>query len=69
MKKMFFKRMMPIHHLHHPMFRFGPCHPHKKLNSKKPFGVKFGNTEYINFPKEEKNTINVSNESNENNAL
>ena len=67
MRKMFFKRMMPMHHLHPPMFRFGPPHLHKKLNSKKPFGVKFGNTEYINFQKEEKNKINVSNESNESN--
>ena len=50
MGKMFFKKMMPMHHLHHPMLR----HIHKKLNSKKPLEVKFGNTEFINFPKEEK---------------
>ena len=51
-------RMMPMHHLHHPMFRFKPpCH--KKNLNKKPLEVKFGNTEYINIPKEENNDYDL----------
>ena len=57
-KKICYQRMMPLRFLHHPMFRCAPPTCHKKQNNRKSLGVKFGNTEYINFPKEE----NINNE-------
>ena len=54
--KMCFKKMIPINHCmarFAPPCKFQPKTFHPKLrNHRKPFGVKFGNTEYIDIPKE-----------------
>ena len=39
-----------------------PQHHHHHLHHKKPFGVKFGKTQYINIPKEQNKTMTEQNE-------
>ena len=39
-----------------------PHHHHHHLHHKKPFGVKFGKTQYINIPKEQNKTMTEQNE-------
>jgi hypothetical protein len=66
MKMPFHHKMFRVAHPHHPRLIFQNVYP-QKLRNKRPCGVKFGNTEYIDIPKETETSETI--ETTENNEI